>query len=210
MKKSVVITLFALCILSLLGHALVYPSLLPLIPTHWGLSGEVDASGPRWMDLLLAALPLVLWAMALALPRIDPRRGSYAKHARAYSASMAGVVLLLVALSWVTAATALGWAVDVGTVVCLLVGALLLVVGNYLPQVRPNYTFGIRTPWTLDNEQVWRRTHRLGGVLFCINGLLFLLCSPLPGILLKLAPVLFSLVMAAGLALYSYCQHRKI
>lgn len=209
MKKSMLRALLALCALSLLGHVVVYPSLPASIPTHWGLSGQVDATGPRWMDLLLAALPLLLCGLAAALPRIDPRRDSYYKHAKAFGATMGGTVLLLVALSWITAAVALGHSIDVGTVLCLLIGLLFLCIGNYLPQVRPNFTFGIRTPWTLHSPQVWRRVHRLGGVLFCANGLLFLVCSPLPGMWLKLLPLAFTLAMVLGLLAYSYWLYRR-
>ena len=209
MKKSMTITLLALCILSLLGHVLIYPALPARVPTHWGLSGQVDATGPRWMDLVLAATPLLLLALAAVLPRIDPGRSSYRRHAKAYGAAMAGAVLMLLAFSWVTAAAALGYSIDVGTVVCLLIGLLLLCIGNYLPQARPSYFFGIRTPWTLASDAVWRRTHRAGGALFCANGLLFLLCSPLPAMWLKLLPVAFTLCMAAGLFAYSYWLYRK-
>jgi uncharacterized membrane protein len=49
---------------------------------------------------------------------------------------------------------------------------MLVVIGNVLPRARPNWLFGIRTPWTLSSDRVWERTHRLGGVTFVIAGAL--------------------------------------
>jgi uncharacterized membrane protein len=53
-----------------------------------------------------------------------------------------------------------------------LIGALFAMLGNYFQTVRPNYFIGIRTPWTLENEQVWKNTHRLGGRLWIVGGFL--------------------------------------
>ena len=53
--------------------------------------------------------------------------------------------------------------------------SLFVVIGNYLPKVRPNYMMGIRTPWTLTSDLAWDRTHRLGGRLFVLEGIVFIL-----------------------------------
>ena len=58
------------------------------------------------------------------------------------------------------------------TGIAVLVGGFFVFMGNYLTTVQPNYFVGIRTPWTLDSPRVWARTHRAGGILFCLTGLL--------------------------------------
>jgi uncharacterized membrane protein len=50
-------------------------------------------------------------------------------------------------------------------------------LGNYFQTVRPNYFIGIRTPWTLENEQTWKKTHRLGGRLWMAGGILIVFIS---------------------------------
>jgi uncharacterized membrane protein len=70
---------------------------------------------------------------------------------------------------------ALGAPFEMGRMVLGGVGILFLALGNYLPRLRSNWWMGIRTPWTLDNEEVWRRTHRLGGWSFALGGLLCVL-----------------------------------
>ncbi len=80
------------------------------------------------------------------------------------------VVTLLGGLHLLFVAAALGTDVDISRVVLIGIGFLFLVIGNYLPKVRPNYLMGIRTPWTLASDLSWTRTHRLGGRLFVIEG----------------------------------------
>jgi uncharacterized membrane protein len=68
--------------------------------------------------------------------------------------------------------TALGWAIDVTTVVLVGVGLLLVLLGNLLPRARSNFIMGIRTPWTLSSDAVWTRSHRVGGYALVAAGLL--------------------------------------
>ncbi|WP_051348797.1 SdpI family protein [Peribacillus kribbensis] len=88
----------------------------------------------------------------------------------------------------------------------ILVGPSFVVLGNYMPQVKPNYFVGIKTPWTLNHETVWKKTHRFGGKVFMICGVLFmvsvLLPQPykepllMPGILIILiSPVAYSYLL---------------
>ena len=63
---------------------------------------------------------------------------------------------------------------DISRVVLIGIGALFIVIGNYLPKVRPNYLMGIRTPWTLTSDLSWQKTHRLGGRLFVLEGLVLI------------------------------------
>jgi uncharacterized membrane protein len=92
----------------------------------------------------------------------------------------------------------------------LLLAAFLVVGGNYIGRVRPNWFVGIRTPWTLSDDDIWRRTHRLGGRLMVGCGALLVPAS----LALPIAQVLFALlalVTAALLppAIYSYLLWRR-
>ena len=59
----------------------------------------------------------------------------------------------------------------------LFMGLLFIIVGNYLPKSRQNYTVGIRVPWTLADEENWNRTHRMAGFLWVLCGILLLVCA---------------------------------
>lgn len=70
---------------------------------------------------------------------------------------------------------ALGLSVDIGMWVNLLVGAVFLIIGNYMPKCGRNYTVGIKLPWTLESEENWNRTHRLAGWLWILGGIICML-----------------------------------
>ncbi len=154
--------------------AVVWRSAPDQIPVHWGLSGEPDRYGGKFQGLLL--LPLItlgLYLAMLLLPRVDPRRANYALFEGAYGAIRLSTVVFMgliygLILLWVR-----GVELDVAVVVPVLVGGLLVVIGNLLGKSRPNWFVGIKTPWTLDSKRSWVKTHRLGGWTFVLLGLAF-------------------------------------
>lgn len=167
-------------IVSLILIAIVFPRLPSPMPVHWNWRGDVDGWGPRWTIFLLGLMPLALLVLFRIVPKIDPRGDSYEKHERAYQVLVLAVPMLLVAVTWLAIAVALGVPIRIELFVPLLVGLLFILIGNFMPQIRFNYSFGIRLPWTLASEEVWRRTHRLGGYIFIALGIVFITTSLLP------------------------------
>lgn len=53
-----------------------------------------------------------------------------------------------------------------------MISLLLILVGNLVPKIKSNFFMGIQTPWTLFNDTVWNKTHRLGRKLFVFGGIL--------------------------------------
>jgi uncharacterized membrane protein len=150
----------------------VYGRLPARIPTHWDLSGEVDGWMPRFPGaFLMPATVAGLWAFFQVLPRIDPRAEHYERFTGTYWLLVNLSMLFLALIGVVSLGVPLGWGVDVGRVAVIGAGVLFVLIGNYLPRVRSNWWMGIRTPWTLSSESVWRRTHRLGGWTFVLAGL---------------------------------------
>jgi uncharacterized membrane protein len=146
------------------------------VPIHWDADGTPNGFASKTVGLLL--LPLITAGVAALfwiIPTIEPRRANILKSEKAYTAIWIALVLLLAAIDLVAVAAALGSEVNVSSVVPIGVGALFVVIGNYLPKVRPNYMVGIRTPWTLTSDLSWDRTHRLGGRLFVVEGVVFIL-----------------------------------
>ena len=96
------------------------------------------------------------------------------------------------------------------TVITLLVGGLFIIVGNYLGKVRRNFFIGIRTPWTLASDEVWARTHRVGGWLFVMAGIAIISSAGSPPTLLPivlLVPICSAAVISVA---YSYFVYRKL
>jgi uncharacterized membrane protein len=165
------------------GYALAVFTRLPAeIPTHWGLDGQVDGWSPRWPGAFIApGVATLVFALIQAMPRIDPRRRNVERSGENRLLMANLIVLFLGLLEVLTLGVALGWPVDVSTGITVGLGLLLIGMGNYLPRIRSNWWIGIRTPWTLDSERVWRDTHRVGGRAFVIGGLVLLLVPLVPG-----------------------------
>jgi uncharacterized membrane protein len=180
-------------------------------PIHWNAAGEVDGYGsPLVAALLTPAIGALLVGLAPLLPRLDPRGRNYTEFRGTYELIMNGLLLFLTALQLVTIAFALGWPVSVPRVIGVGVGLLFALIGNELGRVQPNYFVGVRTPWTLADPEVWRRTHRVGGRVFAGVGVLIAVSS----LLLPLPP-LAALVIAGAIGVtvflfgYSYWVWRR-
>jgi len=191
---------------------LVYPSLPPRVAVHWNLAGEPNGYGPRLVAaVMVPAMILLMRALAAVLPRIDPKKENYQKFAGAYWLIMNGIMLFMALVHLATLAYGLGAPVRMDRLVSAGVGVLLMVTGNYLTRVQPNWFVGIRTPWTLSSESVWRRTHRVGGRLMAGGGTLMVAAAFLPGAL-HLAVFFATLVLVSVVPLvlsYVWWKHER-
>jgi uncharacterized membrane protein len=135
-----------------------------VLPIHWNLAGQADRSADKWLAF---ALVVGVYLLLAFLPRLDPGRANYAQFAGAYRTVRLAVLTLLAVL---TGSAALGVRSD--GLVHVVIGAMLVVIGSVMGKIRPNWFAGIRTPWTLTSKRSWLKTHRLGGWLFIIWGLI--------------------------------------
>ncbi len=195
MKPRILSWLAVVVDLALTGF--FWAKLPEVVPTHWNLRGEVDATGSK-LQLLVVGPALLVGLMALleVLRRIDPKNQALAADAPAAEAGTTDLVISVV--MWFLVALHLALLLAVTGAPSL--GPLLLAVafagfqlflGNMLPRVRPNFFVGIRTPWTLASDTVWRRTHRVAGKLLVGGGVLSLAT-------LALAPTMVAFPVTVG------------
>jgi len=164
--------LWALLVALLAFAVWAYPQLPELMPSHWNLRGEVDDYvGKAWGAFFFPALIAGIYLGMLLLPLADPRRNNYGRFTGVYTWFRWLLVLFFSAVYLVTILYALGFPMDVGRVIQVGISLLFLLLGNFLGQVRHNYFVGVRTPWTLADEEVWAKTHRFTGRLFVLAGL---------------------------------------
>jgi uncharacterized membrane protein len=182
------------------------------IPTEWNLRGEVEGYSSKASGLLLLpVLNLVVCGLFFVLPKIDPRKKNYSLFRGPYKAIRLLITVFIASVFFVLALVGLGYELNVSSLSYYGVILLFLVMGNYIGNVRPNWFLGIRTPWTLDNPDVWRKTHRMAGRLWVISSMLMLLL----GIVVRgrLFVVLFFGYIIGLVALipaaYSYLLFRK-
>jgi uncharacterized membrane protein len=183
----------------------VWSRLPERMPVHWGVRGEVNGYGSRAQGaFLLPIIMLGLWLLLRFLPRIDPRRANYAKFADTYELLVDSLVTLFAVMHVALIGAALGWPVSMERVAPALIGLQFIVLGNALPRARPNWWFGIRTPWTLSNDRVWTRTHRVGGYLMAGAGVVLLIAAALPGTWTFALGVAAAIAAGFGSLVYSY------
>lgn len=161
--------------------AVVYNRLPEEIPTHFNVAGEADdwASRPvgAFAPLALALGVLLVFHM---LPKISPRRRNFEQFEETYWLLANVVIAFICALHVLVIGRALGWPVDIVSSVLIGIGLLFMIMGNFMPRLRSNWWMGIRTPWTMENEKVWRDTHRLAGKTFMIGGAITVIAALLP------------------------------
>lgn len=141
------------------------------VPVHWDISGEVDGTMPAFPGLFIAPFVQIVTLLLITnLHLIEPRK-EHLKNAQGF------LTILCIAISFLFAATQAQilmaiWGYE-GSVSLIFVGVgvLLAIVGNYMGKLQSTFTVGIRTPWTLSDEEIWRKTHRLGGKLFVVSGI---------------------------------------
>ena len=191
--------------------AAVYSRLPDVMATHWGIDGTANGYSSRLVGaFVMPVMALAIWGFMRGLPYIDPRRANYAKFQGTYDLMVNAVVMLLALVHVVLIGHALGWPMPaVGRMAPVLVGTMTLVLGNVMPRARPNWWFGIRTPWTLSSDTVWTRTHRVGGYLMTAAGVVTLLAVFLPPRATFVVLMASIIGASLGAAVYSYFAWRE-
>lgn len=201
--------IWSLMILSFIGTLAIFPHLPEHIPIHWNMHGEIDNYSSKYIALFLAVLPALIYLMMTYLPKIDPKKESYQKHSKAYSIISATLAVFTILIHWVSLLAALNIIRQTDFFVKLLVGILFVILGNYMTQLRYNYFIGIRLPWTLASETVWRKTHRVGGIAMMLLGLILVLTSFIRG---SISAVIFGVSLFSFIFftfLYAYLEYKK-
>jgi uncharacterized membrane protein len=184
-----------------------------LIPIHFNGRGEPNgwATPPRAF-LLVCITPVVLWCVFAILPQIDPRGRNLARSEPAYGTAWVAVTLFACLSAANVLARPFGVSLPATRFHLVMLGALFIVLGNVMGKIRWNYTFGIRTPWTLADEHVWDQTHRFGGWAFVAGGFVLLISgltlTNLPPIGILVLPTL--LLICVAVVLRSYFLWRSI
>lgn len=215
MKKQNIL-MHGLAVLTLLMPMLylssVWSALPDSVPVHFGADGLPDRYGAKselWAVLgILGVVGILTYLLLTNLPKVDPKRAQGQSMESLGKMAMATVLLLgLIGLMIVRSAItgAIG-----GSMLFVVLGLFLAYTGNLMHSVKPNYFFGIRLPWTLENADNWRKTHQLGSKVWVAGGILI---SGLSLFLPTQYQVTVLLVLIALMVLipgaYSYYMYRK-
>ena len=198
----------AVSLLPFVYLAYIWPSLPQRVPMHWNASGEIDRWGDKSETLMIPLLMTgLVYVLFLILPKIDPKgklesMGNKLNSFRMILTCFMSVLSLYVLYSIKTHNA------DPKMLFPLL-GLLFAFLGNYMKTMKPNYFIGFRTPWTLENEEVWKKTHKMGGMLWFIGGLLMTFTFLLEGKTQLYTFMAILVVITIIPVVYSYLEFQK-
>lgn len=191
--------------LSFLAAYLTLPTLPDIIPVHWNLYGDPDGFSGKILGAF--GLPVISMLTAIfltVLPRFESKGRSFEKNRDMYQILIFSTVCFLFALEILVLLESSGISVPLAVAFPMLMGGLFIVIGCMMPHIERNTIMGIRYPWTLKDDEIWRKTHERGGAVFVAGGL-FIVFGSLPAG--KLAFVLMLVVLAVVtvyITVYSY------
>jgi len=209
--------LFSGAVVAALAAASFYiGQLLPAdarVPIHWNAVGQVNGYADKWTGLFIA--PLIALMTSLIFTAVafgEPQQGNLAKSRALVSIAWIGSLGAAIVIELAQVATLLGWPIPVATLIVGGIGLFFMILGNQLSKSRQMYMIGIRTPWTLADPDIWIATHRLGGKLMMISGLIWFVAALAGWVGAAAAPILILVMIAAGLVpvIYSYLLWRRI
>ncbi|MDN4075159.1 SdpI family protein [Fictibacillus terranigra] len=171
-----------LLILAAAALWLVFYSKLPAeLPIHWNMKGEIDGYSTKLGAMLTnLGIMILLYLLFRFLPKIDPKKENYKSFSRSYSIINSSLFVFFFLINLMVILTGLGYDLSMNSLMPVILGGLFIVLGNYMQQVKPNYFVGIKTPWTLADENVWRQTHRFSSKVFVAAGIIVLLALLAP------------------------------
>lgn len=206
LKKLIISTVITL--LPIIIGVIVWERLPAEIPIHWNFAGEADNYAGKGFVVFgtPVLMALVHWMCVLGMS-LDPKNKNQSK--KPMDIIIWSVPLVSLLLGFIVYSEALGYSINVEGIVFVFTGALLFIIGNYLPKCKQNYTLGIKVVWALENEENWNATHRFAGKLWTVGSILLMLCGFLPAPWnLVLFLVLISSMTAAPIV-YSYLHYKK-
>ena len=208
MKKSNLIIL-AIILISFIIGLYIYPQMPEKMASHWNFKGEVDGYISRfWGLFLMPFISVVLFLLFLLIPKIDPLKANIEKFRKYFDGFVVLIILFLFYLYLLTIFWNFGVKFSMNQVLPPAFGILFFYCGILIEKAKRNWFIGIRTPWTMSSEKVWEKTHKIGGRLFKISGIIALLGIFFPGLALffVLIPVIFVVIYTV---IYSYFEYRK-
>ena len=209
---SAEILLITLLLVPFVYVGIIWNSLPTEIATHYNLSGNADGWMPKETAVLIVAgMSLFLYLLLRFLPNIDPKERLQTAN---YQKLRFVITLAFAALTgWMWYMADHPTNPKIAVVALMVIMSLMLAgMGNYITTIRPNWVVGIRTPWTLESESVWRKTHQLGGRLMVGGGLLSVMLAlvvPMPYMIGVAAGVLLLVTLIPVIYSYIFFQREK-
>lgn len=208
--RNTIIAILIIISLAFASSIYLSPQMPELMASHWNAAGEVDGYMPKnWGLFFMPVLSLFLLVLFLLVPRLDPLKKNIETFNQYFYGFLIAIFIFLFYIHGLTLIWNLGYRFELIRYLSPAFAMLFFYCGVLIEHAKKNWSIGIRTPWTLSNDKVWDKTHKIGAKLFKLSGLLCLLGLILPqyAILFVLIPIL---IFTLYLYIFSYLEHRKL
>jgi uncharacterized membrane protein len=208
MKKANIIISVIILISFIIG-GYFYPQMPEKVASHWNAQGKVDDYMSKFWGSFFMPLMLVgLFLLFLLIPKIDPLKENIKKFRKYFDGFIVLLILFLFYIYLLTIFWNIGFRFNMSQLMIPALGILFYYCGILVENAKRNWFIGIRTPWTLSSERVWDKTHKIGGRLFKIAGVIAFL-----GIFFSEQAILFVIIpvllVAVYTLIYSYFEYQK-
>jgi len=187
----------------------LYPQMPEEMASHWNTQGEVDDYLSKfWGLFLMPVISIGLFLLFTLIPKVDPLKENIKKFRKYFDAFIILIIVFLFYIYLLSIFWNLGFRFNMGRLMLPALGILFYYCGILVENAKRNWFIGIRTPWTLSNEKVWEKTHKIGAKLFKIAGLIAFIGILFPNyaFFFVLIPMLLFSVYTI---VYSYFEYRK-
>lgn len=207
--KKIQILIVVIILLSFAVSVYFYDQVPDKMASHWNAKGEVDGyMSKNWGLFLMPLISVVMFLMFIFIPKIDPLKKNIDKFRKYFDGFILFIVLFLFYLHLLTIFWSLDFKFSMTQMLIPAFGMLFYYCGVLIEKSKRNWFIGIRTPWTLSSDIVWDKTHRLGGKLFKITGIISLF-----GIVFQNYALFFVLIPVIIVSIYtmvySYFEYKK-
>ena len=177
--------LFALSLLSVTVCLFFLVFLPDTIPVHYDASWQVDRYGSKYEMLLLPATTILVGFLFIGLAKAQRKSQPQNEALILLGGIPALTILNLLQLVFLIQAGLICWnthELDFASAflskgIYLLIGAALVWIGNLMPKIRRNSFMGLRTVWSMKNDEVWQKSQRFGGYSMAVCGGLLMAAS---------------------------------
>ena len=196
----------AVCVLPIVLGAFLYNKLPDSIAPSFDMNFKPNDYSSKWQTVfMIPSFLLLMNVFVWFIIEADPKRAAINGKIKSIARWIIPVLSCFVQSAMLL--YAIDQNINLVRFLPLLIGLLIILIGNYLPKCKQNYTTGIKLPWTLSSEENWNRTHRLAGKLFIIAGFVMTLSTFLN--ISSYIPIAILIIAAAVSTIYSYILYRK-
>jgi len=209
-NKIYIIFSFLLILISFIVAIYFYPIMPPQMAIHWGINNEANGYSSKAFGLFfMPVLSVFMLLLFVFLPKIDPYKKNFDQFKKYYQNFINLIFAFLFYIYLISLIWNLGITFNIIQILSPAFAAIFYYAGVLMTHAKRNWFVGIRTPWTMSNDLVWEKTHKIGGKLFKATGLISLLSLFFPSLAIYfiLIPVLFTSFFVFA---YSYIEFRKI